>query len=320
MIEMSQVRGFNYQPSYGTSGLELWMQFDAETIALELGQGKRYFPHMNAIRLWLSWDAFKRNPQRFNAHLEEALRIAGNYGLVVIPVLFNRWHDNALDYGGIYLDHFLPQASWVRQPGMFDAYLQAIVGAHAADARILAWDLCNEPFSYLVPQNALPDIAHAEYAWLESLYRGCKTLGAQAPITVGIHPGHGRYGLEQIAPISDILSIHPYWTAESPHHDKAAYERLLDEYVGIALQAGKPLLATETVWGSLDDSERVQIIRYTLGELRKRNIGWLAYLLHHSLIADAHRPEFGPTSAPGNLAFIEADGSLRPGHEAFNLY
>jgi len=300
--------------------VELWMQFDTETIALELKQGKRCVRQTNVIRLWLSWDAFKHNPQRFSDYFEEALRISGSYGLMVMPVLFNRWHDNALDYGGIYLDHFLPEASWVRKPGMFEAYLQAIVGAHAADTRILAWDLCNEPFSYLVPQSALPEIARAEYAWLESLYRGCKALSAQAPITVGIHPGHGRLGLEQVEPISDILSIHPYWTAESPHHKKADYERLLDEYVEIARHTGKPLLANETIWGSLDDTERVEIIHYTLSELRKRNIGWLAYLLHHSLIADAHRPEFGPTSAPGYLAFIEADGSLRPGHEAFNLY
>jgi hypothetical protein len=47
---------------------------------------------------------------------------------------------------------------------------------------------------------------------------------------------------------------------------------------------------------------------------------WLVYLLNHSLIADAHRPEFGPLSMPGNLAFIEADGSLRPGHDVFNEF
>ena len=39
----------------------------------------------------------------------------------------------------------------------------------------------------------------------------------------------------------------------------------------------------------------------------------MVYLLHHSLVADAHRPEFGPVGHPGNLAFIEADGSLRKG-------
>lgn len=42
--------------------------------------------------------------------------------------------------------------------------------------------------------------------------------------------------------------------------------------------------------------------------------------LHHSLIADAHRPESGPVGNPGNLAFIEADGTLRAGHEVFNEF
>ena len=98
------------------------------------------------------------------------------------------------------------------------------------------------------------------------------------------------------------------------------YEKLLDDYVAFAASVNKPLLATETCWGSTDDAKRVEIVRCTLTQLKQRNIGWLVYLLHHSLIADAHRAEFGPLSAPGNLAFIEADGSLRPGHEVFNEF
>jgi hypothetical protein len=36
-MNWQELRGFNYQPSYGTFGLELWMKFDAEIIDLELG-------------------------------------------------------------------------------------------------------------------------------------------------------------------------------------------------------------------------------------------------------------------------------------------
>ena len=319
-MDYERIRGFNYQPSYGSSGFELWQKFDAATIEVELGRGKRYFPHMNAIRLWLSWDSFVRNPKRFADNFEQALAIAARYDLVVMPVLFNRWHDYTLDYGGIYLDHFLPPIRRASPEELFGPYLQAIVGGHAADPRVFAWDLCNEPFFYFCPTEEIPQIVAAEYAWLESLYKMCKAFGAQAPLTVGIHMLHGLAGIRQIEPLSDILSIHPYWTADSPPHDKGAYERLLDDYVAFALKVGKPLLATETCWGALDDAKRVEIIRYTLGELKKRHIGWLAYLLHHSLIADAHRPEFGPVGAPGNLSFIEADGSLRPGHEVFNEF
>jgi len=317
-MDFTQLRGFNYQPSYGTTGLELWLYFDAKTIDRELGLGRKYFPKMQAIRLWLSWDAFKRNERRFAENFDTALEIAAGHGLVVMPVLFNRWHDRVLDYGGIYIDHFLPRASWVQQAEMFRPYLEAIVGEHADDPRVFAWDLCNEPFSYACSQEEVPEIAKAEYAWLEGLYSGCKAVGAAAPITVGIHSGHGEAGIRQIEPISDILSIHPYWTG--PGHAKSAYEALLDTYVAVAAEAGKPLIATETCWGAIDDAQRVEIIRYTLAQLKQRGIGWLVYLLHHSGIADAHRPQHGPVGGPGNLLFIEADGSLRPGHEIYNEF
>ena len=317
----SKIRGFNYQPSYGSNGFELWQKFDAHTIAIELERGKKFFPKINALRWWQSWDSFKRDPTRYARDFATTLDLAAKAGCKVVPVLFNRWHSKELDYGGIYIDHILPRVSWVQREKMFDAYLETIVGAHAEDDRILVWDLCNEPFAYGQPPAEIPEIAKSEFEWLKAMYDTCKRLGATAPITVGIHPDHGRAGIEQIEPISDVLTIHPYWKPKNkPDGGKATYEKLLDDYVEVAVQAKKPLLASEACWGELDDAKRVEIIRYTLTQLKQRNIGWLVYLLHHSLSADAHRPEFGPLGRPGNLAFIEADGSLRPGHGVFNEF
>lgn len=314
----SSIKGFNYQPSYGSSGLELWTRFDQESVELELSRGRRHFPGMNAIRLWLSWDAFNRNPQGFAANFARALAIADALEMRVMPVLFNRWHDCVLDYGGTYADHFLPGASWVQKPELFTPYLEAIVGAHASDPRVLAWDLCNEPFAYGRPAAELPEIYAAEQAWLRQTRDACKRLGAAAPITIGTHM-HSDMTVQE--PLMDVIGIHPYWwPTDAPDRGTGKYEQLLDSYVALGQRTGKPLIASETCWGSLDDGARVEIIRYTLGQLKKRGIGWLAYLLHHSLIADAHRPEFGPTGRPGNLAFIEADGSLRPGHGVFNEF
>jgi len=319
MIDCANIRGFNYHPSYGTSGLEIWQKFDAAQIRTELGRGRRYFPGMNAIRFWLAPEAWRRDRKAFEMNFEAALQIAASFGLVVMPVLCNRWHDSQLDYGGVYIDHFLPcgnRGSW-----NLTEYLDAIVGPHATDPRIFAWDLCNEPF-YYASWNAdpfLPILRAAEHRWLASLYQQCKTLGAQAPVTVGVLY---ETPLEEVDPISDFFSVHPYHIigGNARLGTQAAFEKLLDEFVAAATRLGKPLLATETCWGSLDDATRVANLRYTLGELKKRRIGWLAYALHHSLIADLHRPEFGPVGVPGNLAFIDADGTLRPGHEAFNEF
>ena len=52
-MEYSKIKGFNYQPSWGSSGLEIWRNFDSERVGHELSLEKLYFLGMNAIRLWL---------------------------------------------------------------------------------------------------------------------------------------------------------------------------------------------------------------------------------------------------------------------------
>jgi hypothetical protein len=306
----ADVKGFNYQPSYGTTGYELWRAFDANQIATELARARTYFPYINTLRWWLSWDAFQRDAGGFARDFEQALDLAARHGLAVMPVLFNRWHSPVTDYGGIYIDHFLPGASWLQRRGS-DDFLEAIVGGHAGDERIIAWDVCNEPFSYEGPLASVPDaVRDAELAWLTRVSEACRRLDPATPRGISVHALHGVDGLRLVEPLSDVLFIHPYFDNR---------DGVLDAYAALAAETGKPLLATEVCWGSLDDARRVEIIRATLRELRAREIGWLAYVLHHSLVVDAHRPEFGPINdAVGTLHFIEADGSLRPGHDVIN--
>lgn len=314
-MNYSKIRGFNYQPSYGSSGLELWRRFDADIIRQEVGRGKKYFPQMNAVRYWLSWEAFIREPEVFSRNFETSLLIFAEYGLQVMPVLFNRWHDKTLDYGGVYVDHFTP-GNFSYREDLFDAFVAEVVGKHCNDPRIFMWDLCNEPTPWTLPNPEFATAIKHEFDWLSRIYRLCKEAGAIVPLTVGVQPTLAQ--LQHWEPLSDILTFHPYAMTSWSPPDR--FEPFLDTCVAFAKEKGKPLLATECCWGSLADNQRVEIVKYTLGQLKKRHIGWLAYVMHHSLIADAHRLEFGPLSEPGNLAFIEADGSLRSGHEVFNDY
>jgi hypothetical protein len=293
-----------------------------------LAQGKKHFPGMRAIRLWLSWDSYIRDPGRFEHRFDSALQGADKYGLKIMPVLFNRWHDHALDYGGIYIEHLLLPAE--RRRRLFTPYLQSIVGNHASDPRIFAWDLCNEPVLTNLSPSWTESLRDAEYSWLAEIYSSCKELGAKAPLCIGT--GMSLQEVTLINPISDIIAIHPYLIHTVSNKSEGGESVIefdsgdaltkalaqLDRIVEFTNKLKKPLLASETCWGSLDDKERTMIIRSTFTELKKRDIGWLAYVLHHSLIADAHRPQYGPIDHAGNLSFIEADGSLRPGHGVFN--
>jgi hypothetical protein len=231
---------------------------------------------------------------------------------VVMPVLFNRWHDYTLDYGGVYIDQLILERD--RRRSLFQPYLESIVGHHATDNCIVSWDLCNEPMLARSASGWTTAHRDAEFGWLEDIYHSCKQLGAKAPLCISTVPqlADSAYAL----PLSDVIASHLYWHPKK--ESKAAFETLLDDYVDLANRTNKPLIATETCWGSLDDGERSEIIRYSLGELKKRGIGWHAYLLHASRIADAHGPQDGPVGVPGDLSFIRMDGSLRPGHGVYN--
>ncbi len=301
----AHVRGFNYQPSWDFSGHVIWRQFRPHLFDRELGLGKKYFPGINTIRLWLSFAAFigggVENQNRVAANFDTALQIADKHGLKVIPTLFNGWH-SVPDFGGVaqeMVKNWMETRYPTIPPNVFVPYLEKFVGAHANDHRILIWDLCNEPFDSGVTSDFL--------TWLKFLYAKCKELKASAPIGVGTPPSMEH--LKLVLPISDVLTIHPYGN-----------QKFLDAALNLGHKTGKPVLATECCWGSLDDKKRAQIIERELGALQKAGIGFLAHVLHHSLVADCHRRQYGPVSVAGYMAFIEADGSLRPDHDVFNKF
>ena len=324
MTDWSKIRGFNYQPGYGCTGFENWLYFNPEQIAKELKNGKRLFPAMNTIRLWPDLYAFQLAPADFEKNFETMLKICDSVGCRVVVALFNRWHDNVCDYGGIYFNHFLPGAGGVNDGHQkyADAYISAIVGKHADDERIIAWDVCNEPFCYGDNKTVTDFIYPYEAEWLRTQYKKCKEAGAIQPVSFS--PPRINIGqIREFDDISDIYMIHPYFgycdkDFETLTADDCA--GLLAETLEVAKETGKPVLTTETCWGSWHGDVRVKILKLTFEAHKKAGIGYIAHALCYSRVADLHNAEDGPTGEPGNLCFICKDGSVRPGHDIFNEY
>ena len=341
-MRIEDVRGFNYSGSWGTSGLDLWLHHDSELMRNEVARGKKYFPGWNVARWWLSHEAFQREPARFLRNLEDGLAVFESHGIAVMPVLFNRWHDPVCDFGGVPIDHIAPWMSVHGHPDdfsdisrrgdptsidtLFRTYLEDVVSAHTDDPRIFAWDLCNEPLMGEYVYDPQDRVRAAEIRWLGWCRNVVRAKGTTAPLTVGNF--FSVAAVRATLPFSDFISFHPYFVgADKPGgpvrpdprgSSPLAFEAALDEMRELADAAGKSLLASETVWGAMDDAERAKLIAYTLGALRDREIGFIAHGLHHSLVADLHAPEFGPVGPPSRMEFIAADGMMRLGHEIFN--
>eukprot|EP00329_Picozoa_sp_Boothbay-MS584-11_P003135 27785_3 len=101
----------------------------------------------------------------------------------------------------------------------------------------------------------------------------------------------------------------------------ASFSSDLDSKVAWANSKGLPLIATETCWGSLNDTARSLSCSFELGELAKRGIGFSPHALRYSRVADLHDySDGGPVGAPGYMAFLGKNCELRPHHDIYNKF
>lgn len=316
-MKFSEVRGFNYQPSYGTNSYDNWMNFDEKKIKYELGLGKKYFPKMNTVRIWLSFDAYNMNPDKFMDNFDTYMNIIGEYGLKVIPCFLNRWHNGHQDNGGEYIETIYGTRDPSRAP-LHEAYVKRIIEKYKDDERVLVWDLCNEPFYYNLDDFGKV-LMEVELKWLKGIYAAAKSVNPTAPLSVSMHQSHGAKFYDYIDCISDVYLLHPYF-GNGRFAEKEPFKNYTKEYVDYAHSKGKEALVTECCWGADDDDKRLSLIVPSLDTFDELGVGYIIHALMNSKCADLHYKNEGPWNIPENLSFINADGSLRKNHDIFNKY
>lgn len=301
----SHIYGFNYQPSWGHNGLTIWGEkFDPKKYREELATGKKYFPKFNAVRMWLSWSAYRANPERFVRNFQQAVDICGELDLLVVPVIFNRWT-------------WHPPWDSVETPEMtaeFDAtfgrFIRALVVPMKGDLRILAWDLCNEPYN----DGAIMEF---ETQWLGKIRESVKHCDSDALVCIGTMPGVEH--LTRCGHLQDILTPHlyvPLYAIPAPKSPITLVSvNCIRDSFALAKKLGKPMMSTECCWGAEDDAERASIVRENLQALKLYKIGFFPHALYTSGVADLHKYKEGLY-----MPFILEDGSLRPGHDVYNEF
>ena len=314
-INPSDVRGFNYHPSYSTTSMNDWLLFDENVWRRELANGKEKFPKMNTVRLWLSWNAYCAMQERFIESVKKAIDICRELGIYVIPCLFNRWHDPMVDCDGIYIDHFLPNSSWLLKFGdPFSDYIDALSVAFRDEEQILVWDICNEPMAYNGDFPMKEMVIKYELDWLKRMADRLRANNVSQPLGIG---STGMEAMEVFGDICDVYLTHLYYRGGDISH----YENKVEKFVNESKKNGKPLISSECCWGALDDKVRGNLIRVTLDIFKKYKIGFVAHALQYALCADLHDPCDGRVSDDiGNLAFVLKDGTMRPYHEIYNEY
>lgn len=314
-IKPSDVRGFNYHPSYSHDALEGWLLFDEDVWRKELTNGKNKFPKINTVRLWLSWNAYCRLEDEFIDRVRRAIDICRELDLYVIPCLFNRWLDPKINADAVFIDHFLPNSSWLHKyGGLFDEYIDAMCDAFGTEERILVWDMCNEPLAYLKGFEFKDLVQHYELNWLRQMADRMRANKVTQPLGLG---STGREPMETFGDIYDVYLTHLYYKGDDPE----LFDNKVARFVAEAEKNERPLIVSECCWGSFDDKTRAEYIHTTLSIFKKYGLGFVAHALYYCGCTDLHDPCDGRVSPEiGNLCFINKDGSVRPHHEVFNEF
>lgn len=310
--EYSWVRGFNYQPSWASHGLTIWNDFRPAIFAREIDRGLKHFPKVNVLRIWFSYDAHVADPKKFLTAARRAAGILAERKLKMIPVIFNGWH-GLVDFGGLSMSQ-LGDAARNQNFGSYRQYLRELLDAIRPSGAILMYDISNEPFNQ---GGRGPGVV---VDFLSAMARQIRVVDSETPVSVGTQGCPGMGGPDDLNAIDsfvDVHAVHPYWIPRIPAEKHAENFAAMVAHLE---RLGKPAIATECCWGSNDDSVRVQYIRHDLTLLRQAGIGFLPHALHHSWVGDLHRPVAGRKWDTMYMAFIEPDGTVRPGHEVYNEF
>jgi len=224
--QINSVRGTNYVPSTSVNNCQFWEEYDQATIDRELGYAEEL--GLNSIRVFLQYLVFEDQPELAVTRFDAFCSTAQRHGLSVLPVLFDDCFGPEPELGpypeptpGVH------NSMWRRSPGIsrmalscraqLRRYVEAYVGAFRDDARVLAWEIYNEPSSE-PPTMALMNDA---FDWV-------RQLSPAQPLTAC---WSGTY-------LSDIVNLHLY---TSPSRQPDELGRIVESTESFR----KPVLVTE---------------------------------------------------------------------------
>ncbi|MCY3023047.1 MAG: cellulase family glycosylhydrolase [Planctomycetota bacterium] len=231
--------GCNFLPSTAVNDVEMWQKdtFDPATADKELAWAQKI--GFNSVRVFLNYVVWKDDPEGFKKRFEQFLAIAAKHGISTMPIFFDDCAFAGKEPKVGKQDDPVPgvhNSGWVPSPGKslvmnrdawpdLEKFVKDVVGAFGKDARVVVWDLYNEPGNEGMGNKSLP-LVEAAFAW-------AREVRPAQPLTVGLWGGLPDLNRRQIE-LSDIISFHNYG-------DKAALERQIAELK----KHGRPVLCTE---------------------------------------------------------------------------
>ena len=222
--------GCNYIPSDAINQLEMWQaaSFDEAINDRELGWAAGL--GFNTVRVYLHHLLWDDNAQGFLDRIDRFLSIAGRHRIRPMFVLFDGvWDPNpALGPQRPPRPH-VHNSGWAQSPGAailgdparhdeLEGYVRGVIERFRDDARVLAWDIFNEPdaVNRAYRDQEIPNKAEMAFALMRRAFAWAREAGPSQPLTCALwRPEWASTGsLSEIEAFqlaeSDVVSFHAY--------------------------------------------------------------------------------------------------------------
>ena len=252
--------GCNFTPSTAINQLEMWQAatFDPATIERELGWAAE--SGFNTVRVFLHDLVWEADPDGFKDRIDRFLAIAAARDVGTMLVIFDdcwfppRAGEQPDPVPGVH------NSGWAQSPGhrvvrdrsqwgRLERYVKDIVGAFGRDARVIVWDVYNEPGNAFLPLAAAPGngrtfkalsrfarhfvLPSPTRALLAATFDWVRSQLPDQPLTAAVWaPNVWLNGLQLRA--SDIISFHQYADVQK-----------LERRIAALRKHARPVLCTE---------------------------------------------------------------------------
>ncbi len=255
------MRGANYVPSYARNDVQIWLDYDPAVIDRELGYAAKL--KLNVVRVFLQVAVYETAPQRFLDNFENLLSLCAKHQIQLMPVLFDSCFDpQVVDLQNYHDKKWMPSPGFSRlgnqdRPAL-ERYIQAVVGGHRQDRRIVLWDVMNEPESTAHYADGERGGRATIDAFVRWALRRVKDEQPNQPLTIGWAAQPNTLAFIDLV---DVICIHQYcpaaelakWIREAQH-----WSRLY----------GKPVIMNEFIGRPQQPFERALPI------VAEQKIGW----------------------------------------------
>jgi Cellulase (glycosyl hydrolase family 5) len=275
--------GANYAPAYAINQLEMWQAetFDLKAIDKEFAWAENI--GMNTMRVFLHDLLYQQDPVGFLKRMDDFLVVADKHHIKILFVFFDSvW--NPYPELGKQRDPMphVHNSGWVQSPGRkaledptqyarLEVYVKAVTKRFANDARILGWDVWNEPDNMTgtsYERIESPRKVELVAALLPKVFAWVRSQKPTQPLTSGVWvlEFNGDKELKPMEKIqlenSDVISFHNY-----------SDEKNFEQEVAYLKKYNRPILCTEymargnnsTFQGVLPVAKKYNVAAYNWG-------------------------------------------------------